>query len=33
VPDAYWTVKEGATMQVKVLSELAVLETIAATKP
>jgi hypothetical protein len=33
VPDAYWTVKEGATMQVKVVSELAVLETIAATKP
>jgi quercetin dioxygenase-like cupin family protein len=33
VPGDYWTVKPGATMQVKVLSELAVLETIVATKP
>jgi hypothetical protein len=32
-PDAYWTIKAGATMQVKVLSEFAVLETIVAAKP
>lgn len=31
-PGAYWTVKVGATMQVKVLGEMAVLETITATK-
>jgi hypothetical protein len=29
----YWTVRPGATIQVKVLSELAVLETIVAAKP
>jgi hypothetical protein len=33
LPGAYWAVKVGATMQVKVLSELAVLETIVPTKP
>jgi quercetin dioxygenase-like cupin family protein len=33
VPGDYWAVKPGATMQVKVLSELAVLETIVAAKP
>jgi hypothetical protein len=31
-PGAYWSVKENATMQVKVLGELAVLETIVITK-
>lgn len=31
-PGAYWTVKAGATMQVKVLGEFAVLETIVAAK-
>ena len=31
-PGSYWTVKAGATMQVKVLGELAVLETITASK-
>lgn len=31
-PGAYWTVKPGASMQVKVLSEMAVLETITANK-
>jgi quercetin dioxygenase-like cupin family protein len=31
-PGSYWTVKTGATMQVKVLGEMAVLETIAASK-
>jgi hypothetical protein len=30
---AYSTGKDGATMKVKVLSELAVVETIVATKP
>jgi quercetin dioxygenase-like cupin family protein len=31
-PGAYWTVKAGATMQVKVLGEFAVLETIVVSK-
>lgn len=31
-PGAYWTVKAGATMQIKVLSEFAVIETIVVTK-
>lgn len=31
-PGAYWTVKAGATMQVKVLSEFAVIETIVVSK-
>jgi quercetin dioxygenase-like cupin family protein len=31
-PGAYWTVKAGATMQVKVLGEVAVLETIVTAK-
>jgi hypothetical protein len=31
-PGAFWTVKSGATMQVKVLGEFAVLETIVPTK-
>jgi hypothetical protein len=31
-PGSYWTVNAGATMQVKVLSELAVLETIVVAK-
>jgi quercetin dioxygenase-like cupin family protein len=31
-PGAYWTVKPGATMQVKVESEMVVIETIAVTK-
>jgi len=31
--NAYSTGKDGATMKVKVLSELAVVETIVATKP
>ena len=33
VPGAYWSVKAGATMQVRVLSEFAVLETLVPTKP
>lgn len=33
VPGAYWTVATGATMQVKVLSEFAVLETLTVAKP
>jgi quercetin dioxygenase-like cupin family protein len=31
-PGAYWTVKAGATMQIKVLGESAVLETIVVAK-
>ena len=31
-PGAYWTIKTGATMQVKVLGEFAVLETIVVAK-
>jgi hypothetical protein len=31
-PGSYWTVKAGATMQLKVLGEMAVLETITASK-
>jgi hypothetical protein len=31
-PGSYWTVKAGAKMQVKVLGEMAVLETITASK-
>ncbi|MGH7122663.1 MAG: hypothetical protein ACREFP_27335 [Acetobacteraceae bacterium] len=31
-PGAYWTVKAGATMQVKVLGEFAVIETIVVTR-
>jgi hypothetical protein len=32
LPGDYWTVKSGATMEVKVLGELAVLETIVVAK-
>lgn len=33
LPGDYWTVEAGKTLQVKVLGELAVLETIAVAKP
>jgi quercetin dioxygenase-like cupin family protein len=32
-PGAFWTVKLGNTMQVKVLGEFAIVETIVTTKP